>query len=384
MKRDSKLNPRIVHLTVGRNLSSGQRKQLQYESSDANEIRDVTWTTLALHTEMPEDEYERRIPWLFRAIFIRNLYAWYYAYQLSKEYDIVMLKHITFDPFTFVSLFIPNRISVHHSKEIYELRLIKGVLGRCASFLERIAGGFALRNAKAVVGVTSEIAKYEAERCIPNKNFGVYPNGISLGCVSLAEDDRQEGEMNVVFICGVFVSWHGLDLLIDAVDNMQTSRNDAKLKIHLIGELTKEQAAALIETSTRRDIFVNHGVLDRESYLPILNRCNLGLTSFGLHRKGLAEAATLKVRELLAMGIPVYSGHSDTAIPTGYPFYLVAERPDIGQIRQYCLDMRQVSREEVHNRSMKYISKSQMMKTLIVWMRDEGLLPQPKNSEAES
>ena len=40
-----------------------------------------------------------------------------------------------------------------------------------------------------------------------------------------------------------------------------------------------------------------------------------------MYRAGVKEGATIKVREMLAMGLPVYSGHVDTALPQDFPFY---------------------------------------------------------------
>ena len=34
-----------------------------------------------------------------------------------------------------------------------------------------------------------------------------------------------------------------------------------------------------------------------------------------MYRNGLTDGCTLKVREILAMGLPIFSGHKDTALP---------------------------------------------------------------------
>ena len=40
-----------------------------------------------------------------------------------------------------------------------------------------------------------------------------------------------------------------------------------------------------------------------------------------MYRNGLTDGCTLKVREMLAMGLPIFSGHKDTALPDNFPYY---------------------------------------------------------------
>lgn len=73
------------------------------------------------------------------------------------------MRHMTFDPFALIfAPLIPNRVSIHHAKEIEELRLIRqGWKGRLASVVEKFCGKFSVCKAKMILGVTNEIAEYE-------------------------------------------------------------------------------------------------------------------------------------------------------------------------------------------------------------------------------
>jgi len=54
-----------------------------------------------------------------------------------------------------------------------------------------------------------------------------------------------------------------------------------------------------------------HGPLPRSAYLEILGRCDIALGTLALHRVGMQEASPLKVREYLALGLPVVLAYSD-------------------------------------------------------------------------
>jgi hypothetical protein len=55
-----------------------------------------------------------------------------------------------------------------------------------------------------------------------------------------------------------------------------------------------------------------HGVLTQNEYFPIAEKCVLGIGTLNLKAKGMTEGSSLKVREYLAMGLPVFLRHTDT------------------------------------------------------------------------
>src|SRR5207249_2857500 len=65
-----------------------------------------------------------------------------------------------------------------------------------------------------------------------------------------------------------------------------------------------------------------HGVLDRAQLHRLLAQVDVGVGTLALHRKGLEEASALKVREYLALGLPVVLGNADTDFPDGADFLL--------------------------------------------------------------
>ena len=355
---------KILHLTSTRELSKGQRNQLSYESIIAKK-EGLDWEVIALTSSLPKSSFEKQLNFVWRPIFLRNIACWLFIVRNCHNYDYVLLRHITFDPFCLIfAPIIKNRISIHHSKEVEELLLIRsGIIGKAASFFEYIFGKFLLKNSAAIIGVTGEIAQYQKERIRSHKKILIYPNGILTHNFSPLFDRRHDSKINIAFICGKFSSWHGLESLIIDIQNNYFEKL-INIRINLIGELLQNQKDLIQSNSILKEVFIIHGVLDYEEYRTILEECDVGLASFGLEKKGLKEAATLKVREYLALGLPVYSGHKDAAIPDDFIFYKYGP-PKISEIAKFSLKNKNYSRKNVVDKANNYINKEKLMKNLI-------------------
>ena len=358
---------RILHITVVRELTTGQLTQLCHETKAARDLDNTVWTTLAYQVKDSPEQFVHRLPWFFRPVFLRNLFAWVWLIWNARKYDYVLLRHMTFDPFAAVfARWVPNRVSVHHAREINELKLIQcNWKGQAASSLERWTGRIGVRNAKAILGVTGEIRDYELDVHSPAKNIPshVYPNGIRVDDIEVLEDQRPKKDIEIAFMCGTFSPWHGLDILLDQFEDYETTATlDVSITLHLIGRLNLEQMEQVARIQKKNSIhYVKvHGSLARKAYRFVLARCHIGLSSLAISRKGLTEAATLKVRELLALGVPVYSGHKDTAIPDDFPWYAHGSG-DLDEIFQYAKGVARVARTEVRERSRPLVEKKKWM-----------------------
>lgn len=351
---------KILHLTCVRELTSGQRKQLTFEY-EANKKLSLDWTVKVLHTgEIIDKRFEQKIPKFFNMIILRNLYAWLYMLKNQKNYDIVINRHITFDPFTLIfGWFIKNRFTVHHAKEIEELRLVrKGWKGKVASSIEKVTGFISLKQVKGAICVTQDIAIYQQNRA--NVKTFLYPNGINLLSIGIMEDKRTDNDINIAFMCGTFSAWHGLDLLLDSVlENLEFIQTN-NVKIHLIGRVLEKELDFI---KTNKLPIVLYGLLSSEEYIKVLVKCDIGVDSLALNRKQLSEAAALKVREYLAFGLPIYSAYKDTAIPLTFKYYKVDD-VDIRKMVAFARQMKEVSRQEVRDTSEEYISKEILLKNL--------------------
>jgi hypothetical protein len=261
---------------------------------------------------------------------------------------------------------INNRISVHHAKEVEELRLIRrDWRGALASALERRSGAFALKRVVAIAGVTNEIAEYEKNRSNSLSKILLFPNGINADAVAHIEENRRIDVINIAFICGTFSEWHGLDKLIKKIEDCDKDILKRIENIHLIGGLSDDYKNMISRSPILSSIFYIHGFMKESEYRKVLDICDIGLSSFALEREGLTEACTLKVRELLAMGLPIYSGHIDCAIRSDFRYYRYDSEIDIDSMVKFGFDMKIHKRYTVSRSSKKYIDKGVIMNNMV-------------------
>lgn len=353
---------RILHFSCLRELTSGQRKQLQYEYDSAKELM-INWDIVALHTgEVIDNRFEINIPKPFRGLFLKNLYGWLYLFKHRKKYDLILSRHMLFDPFTLIfSYLIVNRLSVHHAKESESLRAVnEGWKGFITSLIEIITGRIGLKNAIGGVCVTHEIASYQ-KSIVPIPMF-IYPNGIDLNQIDILEDKRSSDQINIAFICTYFASWQGLDLLLESIKKNTNLLKIYNVKFHLIGEIF-EKETLFIHNNHLAEFVITYGALPTSVYEEILKKCDVGLDSLALEREQLREGSALKVREYLSYGLPVYSNHPDTALPENYLYYHIS-KIDIQEMINFALSMKSFSRYDIRENSEKFISKNILLKKL--------------------
>lgn len=362
---------RILHITAVRELGSGQRNQLIYEVNAAKKIPDTVWHTVAYHSGKPIEIFERSIPKYFDYLILRNLFFWLIVLKYSKKYDLILLRHLAFDPFALIfSPFIKNRVSVHHAKEIDELKLVKtGIQGKLASFIERITGRVAVKNSLIVAGVTEEIAIYENEVRGLNNPIVVYPNGVEVENIEIAEDSRVYNVSNILFMCSYFSEWHGLDILLNSLDEIVIQDN---FFIHLVGNLSNQQIQN-IEKNRYKDKIIIYGNLTKDEYFKIVSKCDVGLGSLAMFRQNLKEGSTLKVREMLAMGLPVFSGHKDASLPEDFIFYRYSEKFNFNDLLNFCSLHKGTSREEVRMAAKEKIEKTNIIQRFLSQINDQKI-----------
>lgn len=364
----------VTHLTIYRDLPAGIRKQLRFEASAASSLSGVQWNTIAAHGGDLREPFERAIPRWFRFPLLRYLYGWILARRLSKSADVLLLRHMPFDPFAFLlARLIPNRVSVHHSKEIEELPLIRpGLVGNAAALLERWAGRHAVRQTIGVLGVTGDIADYQCTARVLDKPTATYSNGVNLDTVHEVDDQRDAQHINVVFMCETFSLWHGLDRLIAAVAEAPHigANGWTDLTIHLIGNLPETLATQINALGDAGRVFKIHGFMGQAEYLEVLSRADVGLGSLALDRQNMIEGSTLKVREMLAMGLPVWANHKDTALPETFRYYCNAKKINLADIQHFGISMKPISRTKIRGASAEFVSKIGVMRTIMPWLRD--------------
>lgn len=364
---------RVAYLIVTRSFP-GLFKQVAYDRALTDALPDVTWDHFTILDEVEDDPSFQQLPPLCRGVFGRKLYAWLWLLRNARRYDFVIVRHMEFDPFALIfGWFVRNRILVHHSKEVIELQLIrKGWKGKAASMLERFSGRVAVRTARGLVGVTREVAEYQRDfhNLPPKHPVGFFPNGVEVDTIEPLADERPEDAIHMAFLCGSFAPWHGLDLILDALESHVNQAEVEPVYLHLIGRLNPDQENRVkqINAIAGTDYIVAHGRKNQDEYRQIMARCQIGLGTLAMQRIQMEEGATLKVRELLAMGLPLYSGHTDTVLPPEFPYY-VKGPVTMSDIIAFARDMQAVSRDTVRDASRPYVDKRKWVEGLLDFLK---------------
>lgn len=154
------------------------------------------------------------------------------------------------------------------------------------------------------VFVTRELAQNPYYASLPAKKK-VIANGIDLESLPVLPPARNQAP--VLAFLGQPAPWHGVDKIL----KLAALRPD--WTFHLMG-LNPEPG---MPPNVRA-----HGMMAREAYLPLLAQSDVAIGTLALHRNKMNEASPLKVREYLALGLPVVIGYKDTDFPEGAPFLL--------------------------------------------------------------
>lgn len=162
----------------------------------------------------------------------------------------------------------------------------------------RLTRRLLFERAKGLVFVTHELSRLPSFTCF-GKPGAVIANGIDLGQYQPTPPPANPSP-RLAFIGSVGAPWHGVD------------------KIRLLAEQHPEWAFDIIGSPAAELLgpvppnVCMHGLLDRERYEPILARSDVAIGTLALHRKQMHEAAPLKVREYLALGLPLIIAYADT------------------------------------------------------------------------
>jgi glycosyltransferase involved in cell wall biosynthesis len=371
MNKEKKI--RVLHSAALLRPPSGILNQMMWEKDAADELG-LAWTTkmfcpsgcvqqseIIHFSEHVKAEKKSAIKKLFDWIILRWDYHQWLRNQI-EHCDVFLLRYYVHDPFQYIFVLFCKKpvYFVHHTSEVPELAMPGGWSGNIRSGLEVLIGRMSIRRSSGIVGVTNEIVEYEKYRA---KQYGkittVYPNGITSANPPIS-DTRTDTPV-FLFVCSFFSAWHGLDLLLDAMDR----NNKEHFVLHLVGELSQKDQ----ERAVKDKRIVLHGKKNQEEIRVIATSCWVGLSSFALYRKRMNEACTLKVREYLMMGLPVYAGYKEV-FPDSFPFYSRGDA-DIAEMMKFSRSVRGVSRSSVVDCARPYIEKSGLLSELYVWLSNQ-------------
>lgn len=355
---------KVLHSALMKHSSSGILNQMTWELEAAKKLN-LDWEVVLYVQEYTENipsniikqwKGNSKLNWIQ---FRQDYYAW--LLEKSVFFDVLVLRHSISDPFqaAFIKKVKKPVYLVHHTLEVQEILSYNGIKSKIKGEIEKYFGKISLYSAQGVIGVTDEIFNYENTR-IKNKfkNKIIYPNGIHYNNNKI-EDNRKGDVPELIFIASYFSAWHGLDLLLHELKN-----TSEKFILHIVGNLNHVD-----EQIAKKDArVILHGHLSQSEIQELISHMWLGLSSFALFRKNMQEACTLKVREYLKNGLPVYSGYKDIFYEN-FIYYKIG-KPNFDAILEYARKMRYESKEKVSNFSKQYIDKEILLENLYVSLQE--------------
>jgi glycosyltransferase involved in cell wall biosynthesis len=132
-------------------------------------------------------------------------------------------------------------------------------------------------------------------------------NGVDLNLIT----PRKAVHDDTIDLCAVamFAKWHGYDRVIRGLHNYYETGKKRDIKLHMIGaghELNNYKK--LVDDLRLQNHVIFYGMKSGEELDCIYDKMDIGLDVFGMYRKNLSIAYSLKGREYLAKGLPVISG----------------------------------------------------------------------------
>ena len=238
-----------------------------------------------------------------------------------KQYDAIVTRWPIPTPSFLKAVQSYKIFTEHHSKELDEIALTRGLKPFMRRIWEKRCGPRILRAAQGIIGVTDEIRRYELERAGVKRPSLVLPNGISVADIPFKRPAIFDGKtLDLAFVSSQFSPWQGLDRLLEGMRAWGNSRSP-KLNLHLIGIVTEEQKATIQRMGLAEMVRI-HGVLYGSDLDEVISSCHLAIGSLAINRKGLREACALKVREYTARGLPFVISHDDPDLPARLPWVL--------------------------------------------------------------
>jgi glycosyltransferase involved in cell wall biosynthesis len=155
------------------------------------------------------------------------------------------------------------------------------------------------------VYVTNELMnrnEFCFESHIPRITIG---NGIDLSRINQLPQPTLE-KLALFFVGSPDQPWHGVEELVEF------GELNSDVEIHIVGS----------DGVCNQPNVVFHGILNADQYQAIASRCQAGVGSLKLTKNHMMEASPLKVREYLALGLPVILRYKDTDLRNGEDYIL--------------------------------------------------------------
>lgn len=155
-------------------------------------------------------------------------------------------------------------------------------------------------------------------------------NGISLSMIPKRTPKFTTDEIHILCLANM-AKWHGYDRLIEGLKIYYDNRNDLRVILYIVGsdgDGSGNKWREMAKTYKLEEYIHFEGPKYGKELNWYFDNCQLAVGSIGLHRIGYKSAATLKVREYMARGVPFILSATDQSINKDDIFYLEVPEDD--------------------------------------------------------
>jgi len=130
-------------------------------------------------------------------------------------------------------------------------------------------------------------------------------NSFKLLKLPLVKDD-----INLVFLKGASTTaeYNGLERVLKSIKLYNSEKN---IRLYILGRNLDYEENLRDEIGLTEDVVLLIGYKSGLELNEFLSKMHIGVSQFGMYKKGLNENSTIKSREYFARGIPFIYGHID-------------------------------------------------------------------------
>lgn len=154
-------------------------------------------------------------------------------------------------------------------------------------------------------------------------------NGIDIEEISVRKLHKQEDDEIHLIAVAVLHDWHGYDRLLEGMGQYYKNNGEKKIYFHLVGDgPAKSQYEELIEKYGLQKFVKIYGYLSPQESAKIYDECDIAIESLAWHRIHVKIGSTLKVREYLAKGMPIFASSPMDVVPKEWEYAAYAPIDD--------------------------------------------------------
>jgi hypothetical protein len=144
-------------------------------------------------------------------------------------------------------------------------------------------------------------------------------NGINLDDIPLIEPPRGKTSLRLAGMANVSF-WHGYDRIIKGIHEHRLENREREIYFDVIGSgPSLDLLKSLVSKFNLEAIVTLHGPKSGEQLAEVLQKCDIGVSSIGLHRINM-DSSMLKSAEFCAAGMPFVTSIKDRNFTADFDF----------------------------------------------------------------